>query len=101
MRSPGRSRPGDNVIVTRATGGLGGVTVMHAHIGDRLVLDHDRIGVVIGVPSEDGKPPYIVKWLKDGHIAMVTPDQYSRIVSGQRPGGSSGKPPDTPRGGQE
>ena len=32
------------------------------------------------MPSADGSPPYIIKWLKDGHIAMVLPDQYSRIV---------------------
>jgi len=74
---------------------------MRAHVGDRLVLDHDRIGVVIGVPSEDGTPPYIVKWLRDGHIAMVTPDQYSRIVPGQRMAGGSGKPAGTLRGGTE
>lgn len=74
---------------------------MRAHVGDRLVLDHDRIGVVIGVPSEDGTPPYIVKWLRDGHIAMVTPDQYARIVSGQRTAGGSGKPAGTLRGGTE
>jgi len=74
---------------------------MRAHVGDRLVLDHDRIGVVIGVPSEDGRPPYIVKWLRDGHIAMVTPDQYSRIVSGQRTASSNGKPAGTLRGGTE
>jgi hypothetical protein len=74
---------------------------MRAHVGDRLVLDHDRIGVVIGVPSEDGSPPYIVKWLKDGHIAMVTPDQYSRIVSGRRAASSNGRPVGTLRGGTE
>lgn len=72
---------------------------MRAHVGDRLVLGHDRIGVVIGVPSEDGTPPYIVRWLKDGHIAMVTPDQYSRIVAGQQPASSKGKPADSGRGG--
>lgn len=68
---------------------------MRAHVGDRLVLGHDRIGVVIGVPSEDGSPPYIIKWLKDGHIAMVTPDQYSRIISGPLPPGTTADPEDT------
>jgi Domain of unknown function (DUF1918) len=53
---------------------------MRARVGDRLVVGTDRIGVVIGVPSEEGSPPYIVKWLEGGHIAMVQPDQYSRIV---------------------
>lgn len=53
---------------------------MRAQVGDQLVVGKDRIGVVVGVPSKDGSPPYIIKWLKDGHIAMVQPDQYARIV---------------------
>jgi len=56
------------------------VAAMRAHVGDQLVVGTDRIGVVIGVPAEDGSPPYIIKWLNDGHIAMVQPDQYARIV---------------------
>ena len=52
---------------------------MRARIGDRLVGE-DRVGEVVGVLSADGSPPYVIKWLKDGHIAMVLPDQYSRIV---------------------
>ena len=53
---------------------------MRARIGDRLVVGEDRIGEVMRVPSADGSPPYIIKWLKDGHIAMVFPDQYARII---------------------
>jgi len=56
------------------------VVAMRAQVGDQLVVGTDRIGVVIGVPAEDGSPPYIIKWLNDGHIAMVQPDQYARIV---------------------
>jgi hypothetical protein len=44
------------------------------------MVGEDRIGEIVGAPSADGSPPYIIKWLKDGHIAMVLPDQYSRIV---------------------
>jgi Domain of unknown function (DUF1918) len=55
---------------------------MHAQVGDRLVVGEDRIGEVVGVPSADGTPPYIIKWLKDGHIAMVFPDEYARVVPG-------------------
>ncbi len=58
---------------------------MRAHVGDQLVVGVDRIGVVVGVPAEDGSPPYIIKWLKDGHIAMVLPDQYSRVVPAGQP----------------
>jgi hypothetical protein len=57
---------------------------MRAHVGDQLLVGPDRIGVVIGVPAEDGSPPYIIKWLKDGHIAMVQPDQYARIIPATR-----------------
>src|ERR1035441_3839894 len=52
---------------------------MHAQVGDWLLVGNDRgrIGLVIGVPVKDGSPPYIIKWLSDGHIAMVFPDQSS------------------------
>ena len=67
---------------------VGEVIAMRARVGDRLVVGSDRIGVVIGVPAEDGSPPYIVKWLEGGHIAMVQPDQYSRIVPAGQPIGA-------------
>ena len=55
---------------------------MRAQVGDRLVPDGDpgRIGVVIGLRNADGSPPYIVKWLSGGHIALVYPGPYARIV---------------------
>ncbi len=58
------------------------VSYMYAGIGDQLVVEGDaaRAGLIIGVPHQDGSPPYIVKWLADGHIAMVTPGQFARIV---------------------
>jgi hypothetical protein len=59
---------------------------MKAHVGDRLLPDGDssRAGVVIGVRNADGFPPYVVKWLSDGHIAMVSPGPYARLVPGER-----------------
>ena len=62
---------------------------MHAKVGDRLLVGHDRqrTGLIIGVPRCDGLPPYIIKWLNSGHIAMVFPDQYARIVPPGRPAG--------------
>jgi len=65
---------------------------MRAHVGDRLVIGQERAGLVIGVPAGDGSPPYIVKWLKDGHIAMVQPDQYARIVPAGQPVNTARKP---------
>lgn len=68
----------------------GGEVAMRAQVGDRLLVGHDRprIGLVIGVPRADGQPPYIIKWLSDGNIAMVFPDQYSRIVPASHPAGT-------------
>ncbi len=55
---------------------------MYAHVGDQLVVEGDaaRKGLIIGVPHDDGSPPYIVRWLADGHIAMVSPGQFARII---------------------
>jgi hypothetical protein len=67
---------------------------MYAHVGDRLIAEGDaaRSGLIIGVPHEDGSPPYIVKWLSDGHIAMVWPGDFARVLpAGAR--GSNGWPP--------
>jgi Domain of unknown function (DUF1918) len=57
---------------------------MYARSGDRLVVEGDpgRTALIIEVPHEDGSPPYIVKWLADGHIAMVSPGEFARIVTG-------------------
>ena len=63
---------------------------MRAQVGDQLVAGEDRIGRVVGAPSADGAPPYIIKWLKDGHIAMVFPDQYARVIPAGEPSGSGG-----------
>jgi Domain of unknown function (DUF1918) len=56
--------------------------VMRANIGDVLVVagSESRAGLIINVVGQDGAPPYVVKWLSHGHIAMVTPDAYSRII---------------------
>ena len=62
---------------------------MHAEVGDRLVVgaDRERSGLIIAVPHSDGTPPYVVKWLASGHIAMVSPSQFSRIINVGQPGG--------------
>jgi Domain of unknown function (DUF1918) len=60
---------------------------MRARVGDMLIVPgrKTRTGLVVRIVGKDGAPPYVIKWLPDGHIAMVTPGEYSRIVSG--PGG--------------
>ena len=65
---------------------------MEARVGDRLVPDgdHHRVGVIIGLRNPDGSPPYVVKWLSDGHIALVFPGPYTRVVRGGPPGQATG-----------
>jgi Domain of unknown function (DUF1918) len=66
---------------------------MKACVGDRLVVDGDgeRVGLVIGVQHADGTPPYVIRWLSDGHVALVFPGPYARIVPAGHPAGL-GKP---------
>jgi hypothetical protein len=63
------------------------VSHVYAQVGDRLIIEGDpaRASLIIGVPNADGSPPYIVKWLANGHIAMVSPGQFARIVPAARP----------------
>jgi Domain of unknown function (DUF1918) len=71
---------------------------MYARVGDRLIVEGDpaRAGLIIGVPQDDGSPPYIVRWLANGHIAMVSPGQFARIIPAAEPAGSgSGRLPAT------
>lgn len=72
----------------------GAAVTVHAEVGDRLQVVNGRArqGLVIGVPHPDGSPPYIVKWLSDGHIAMVFPSQYSRIIPASPEPGAAGAP---------
>jgi hypothetical protein len=58
---------------------------MIAQVGDRIVLegtragDQRRVGVVLEVRNADGTPPYLVRWLDDGHEAFVFPGSDARI----------------------
>ena len=58
---------------------------MIAHVGDRLVLegahvgDPRRIGVITELRHNDGTPPYLVRWLDDGHEALVFPGPDARV----------------------
>jgi hypothetical protein len=44
------------------------------------VAESGSIALIIDVLGTDGHPPYIVKWLRGGNIAMVDPDPYARVV---------------------
>jgi hypothetical protein len=56
--------------------------MMKAEVGDLLVPDGDRCraGVIISLHNCDGSPPYVVRWLSDGHIALVFPGPYTQVV---------------------
>jgi hypothetical protein len=83
----------------RLAGREGEEAVMKARVGDRLVVDGDgdRVGLVIGVQHEDGTPPYVIKWLSDGHVALVFPGPYARIVPASHPAGTGRMQPETPK----
>ena len=56
---------------------------MKAHVDDRLVTegtDGPRVCVIIGLHHADGSPPYVVRWLADGHIALMFPGPYTKLV---------------------
>jgi hypothetical protein len=67
---------------------------MRARVGDWLIPDGDpdRIGLVIGLRNPDGSPPFVVKWLTGGHIALVFPGPYARVVPGDGPPGGAAQP---------
>jgi len=58
---------------------------MHAHIGDRLVLEDTHLGdgrrtaVVTALHHSDGTPPYQVRWLDDGRTTLIYPGPQAHI----------------------
>lgn len=58
---------------------------MKGHVGDRLVTqgthvgDQRRIGVITALRHEDGTPPYLVRWLDNGHEGLVFPGPDAHI----------------------
>ncbi len=69
---------------------------MKANIGDRLVTDGPdgpRECLIIGLQHADGSPPYVVRWLADGHLALVFPGPFTRLVHRDNAAGASGSLP--------
>jgi len=60
---------------------------MKAKVGDWLVVKgttterSDQRGVVTEVHSEDGSPPYVVRWVATGHVATVFPGPDAIVVT--------------------
>ncbi len=62
---------------------------MKAEVGDRLIADGGdghRVCEIIQLHHPDGSPPYVVRWLSDGHLALLFPGPYTRLV--RRHGGN-------------
>jgi len=56
---------------------------MRAQVGDMLIADGaegHRVCEIIRLSNADGSPPYVVRWLTDGHIALIYPGPYARLV---------------------
>jgi hypothetical protein len=62
---------------------------MKANVGDRLVEegthvdDPRRVGVITELRHDDGSPPYVVRWLNDGHEALVYPGSDAHVEPGK------------------
>lgn len=60
---------------------------MKAKVGDFLVVKgttterHDQHAEILEVRSEDGSPPYVVRWLVTGHQATVYPGPDAVVVT--------------------
>jgi Domain of unknown function (DUF1918) len=60
---------------------------MKAKAGDWLVFkgthvdQADQRGLIIEVHGTDGAPPYVVRWLATGHMAIVFPGPDAVIVT--------------------
>ncbi|GAA4607494.1 hypothetical protein BJY16_006360 [Actinoplanes octamycinicus] len=58
---------------------------MNARTGDRIVIEGNRegevrrVGVITAVGHPDGRPPYHVRWLEDGHTSVIFPGPEARI----------------------
>lgn len=53
--------------------------------GDKLLAGSGAVAVILNALGADGRPPYVVKWLPAGNIAMVVPDPYARVVPADGP----------------
>ncbi|GGY33402.1 pyridoxamine 5'-phosphate oxidase family protein [Streptomyces djakartensis] len=73
---------------------------MHAHLGDRLIVESPSTGLVrrdgeiVGLHHEDGTPPYDVRWSDTGDVTLVFPGPDAHIRHG-RPGPAQEPPAET------
>jgi hypothetical protein len=62
-------------------------SMMKADVGDWLVVKgattelSDQRGEITEVRGADGAPPYVVRWLANGHVATVFPGSDALVVT--------------------
>ncbi|PRC46771.1 DUF1918 domain-containing protein [Mycobacterium sp. ITM-2017-0098] len=62
---------------------------MKANVGDWLVLKATRVdqpekrGQITDIRSDDGSPPYVVRWLDSDHEATVFPGTDAVVVTAE------------------
>jgi Domain of unknown function (DUF1918) len=58
---------------------------MQAKMGDWLVIKGTATeqGLITEVRSSDGSPPYVVRWLDTGRVAMVFPGPDAVVVTAE------------------
>ena len=60
---------------------------MKANVGDWLVMKgltighSEQRGLIVEVHSEDGSPPYVVRWLDSDHLVTVFPGPDAIVVT--------------------
>jgi hypothetical protein len=60
---------------------------MKANVGDWLVMKGltighpEQRGLIVEVHSEDGSPPYVVRWLDSDHLVTVFPGPDAIVVT--------------------
>lgn len=60
---------------------------MKAKVGDLLVIKGttvdrpDQRGLITEVHSQDGSPPYVVRWLDTDHVATVFPGPDAVVLT--------------------
>lgn len=60
---------------------------LRASRGDWLVIERAgvgqaaRRGLIVGVRSPDGSPPYVVRWAGYGHTTLMFPGPDARVLS--------------------
>ncbi|KUI33916.1 hypothetical protein AU195_07820 [Mycobacterium sp. IS-1496] len=62
---------------------------MKAKVGDWLVVKGTAVdrpehrGLITEVHSEDGSPPYVVRWLETDHVATVFPGPDAVVLTAE------------------